>query len=144
MQIKIISTAHPLYPKVLELRNQVLRQPLGRSIKDDDLSDEVNQVIFAGIEASEVIACALLKAVAPGIMKLRQMAVENEYQGKGLGNQVLQAAEVYSLQNGAHRIELHARKYALPFYEKSGYHVQGPEFKEVGIPHFMMSKQLDQ
>jgi len=142
MDIKIIATSHPLYRQVIDLRDRVLRKPLGHSINEDDLSDEPNQVIFAGVENGTVIACGILKAIAPGIMKLRQMAVDRDYQGKGIGNQLIKATELYAMNNGATRIELHARKYALSFYEKAGYTKEGTEFTEVGIPHFSMYKIL--
>lgn len=142
MDIKIIATAHPFYQQILDLRDRILRKPLGHSVYNDDLSDEPNQVILAGIADEKVIACCILKAIAPGTMKLRQMAVEQGLQGKGIGNQILKAAEIYATQNGINRIELHARKYALPFYEKAGYTKEGTEFTEVGIPHFAMKKDL--
>jgi len=142
MNVKIIAVTHPLYQQVLDLRDRILRKPLGHSVYADDLSDEPNQVILAGVDNEKVIACGILKTVGPGTMKLRQMAVEESFQGKGIGNQVLKAAELYATQNGVKRIELHARKYALPFYEKAGYTSEGDEFTEVGIPHFAMYKNL--
>jgi predicted GNAT family N-acyltransferase len=43
---------------------------------------------------------------------------------------------------GYHRIELHARDTAVPFYKKMNYSISGSVFKEVGIDHFFMSKEL--
>jgi predicted GNAT family N-acyltransferase len=37
---------------------------------------------------------------------------------------------------------MHARKTAVPFYERIGYQVAGEEFLEVGIPHYEMRKLL--
>lgn len=45
-----------------------------------------------------------------------------------------------SERRGYKRIYLHARAYAIPFYEGLGYHVFGEEFTEVGIPHRHMQK----
>jgi predicted GNAT family N-acyltransferase len=39
-------------------------------------------------------------------------------------------------------ILLHARKYAAAFYTVMDYQVVGDEFTEVGIPHFMMEKEI--
>ena len=43
---------------------------------------------------------------------------------------------------GIKKIEFHARKTAVKFYQKLGYHLEGEEFLEVGIPHFKMEKNL--
>ena len=51
-------------------------------------------------------------------------------------------AETFARQNGAATITLHARDYAVPFYEKCGYHIAGAGFDEAGIPHFPMEKAL--
>jgi len=45
-----------------------------------------------------------------------------------------------SERRGYKRIYLHAREYAVPFYEALGYHTFGEEFTEVGIPHRHMQK----
>jgi predicted GNAT family N-acyltransferase len=37
---------------------------------------------------------------------------------------------------------MHARKSAVGFYEKLGYHIASEEFMEVNIPHYMMEKML--
>lgn len=37
---------------------------------------------------------------------------------------------------------LHAREYAIPFYEKSGYLAISELYTEVGLPHRTMSKKL--
>jgi predicted GNAT family N-acyltransferase len=55
---------------------------------------------------------------------------------------MVQFSEKWANQNGYKIIDLHARKNVVPFYEKLGYHVEGDEFLEVGIPHLRMIKQL--
>lgn len=48
------------------------------------------------------------------------------------------------LKRGYARIYLHAREYAVGFYEKLGYECFGEPFTEVGIPHRHMQKFLEQ
>lgn len=139
--VSIIDVYHLLYSQVLDLRNRVLRAPLGLDIKDDDISDEVNQQIFVYVAENRVVGCLLLQHTDASTFKLRQMAVASDMQGKGIGSMLIEAAEIYSWQLGKKEIVLHARAYAMPFYLKLGYQKMGNRFEEVGIPHFKMIKQ---
>jgi predicted GNAT family N-acyltransferase len=51
-------------------------------------------------------------------------------------------AENIARDRGFKRLNMHARKTAQGFYEKLGYHLEGPEFEEVTIPHIEMVKDL--
>ena len=72
------------------------------------------------------------------------MAVADDYQGKGIGKMLIDFAEQTASDNGFNKITLHARKTAVPFYEKLGYWIIGDEFIEVDIPHYEMEKNLIQ
>ncbi len=140
--VYIITTAHPLYAQVIDLRQRVLRAPLGLDIRNDDLDAETEQLIFIYEEAGKVLGCVLLQHYDAETFKLRQMAVDPDMQGKGIGAELINAADVYAVQVGKHKMLLHAREVAVPFYHKLGYEVTGPEFTEVGIPHRKMEKLL--
>lgn len=140
--VYIITTAHPLYAQVIDLRQRVLRAPLGLDIRNDDLDAETEQLIFVYEEQDKVLGCVLLQHYDAETFKLRQMAVDTELQGKGIGAELINAADVYAVQVGKHKMLLHAREVAVPFYQKLGYEVTGPEFTEVGIPHRKMEKLL--
>lgn len=140
--ILIISVAHPFYQQVLDLRQRVLRIPLGLDIYNDDLEAEKEQVIFVFEENGIVQGCVLLQHYDAITFKLRQMAVDPVIQKMGIGAQLIAAAEHFAIQQGKQRILLHARAEAVRFYEKSGYHVAGQPFLEVGINHYKMEKQL--
>jgi ribosomal protein S18 acetylase RimI-like enzyme len=78
----------------------------------------------------------------PGSVRLRQMAVLNNLQGKGIGRALMQFAENIARDRGFQKITMHARQTAVGFYEKLGYRVCGQEFEEVTIPHYVMEKLL--
>ncbi len=78
----------------------------------------------------------------PSTIKLRQMAVENSQQGKGIGATMMNFAENVARDRGYKVMAMHARKTATGFYEKLGYRVEGDEFQEVTIPHYLMKKKL--
>jgi predicted GNAT family N-acyltransferase len=140
--VYIITTAHPLYQQVIELRQRVLRAPLGLDIRNDDLQAETEQIIFIYEKSNVVKGCVLLQQYDADTFKLRQMAVDTEEQGKGIGMELVNAADLYAVNFGKSRIMLHARETAIPFYEKLGYEVIGEPLTEVGLPHRVMEKLL--
>jgi predicted GNAT family N-acyltransferase len=140
--VYIITTAHPLYQQVIELRQRVLRAPLGLDIRNDDLQAETEQIIFIYEEGNIVKGCVLLQQYDADTFKLRQMAVDASEQGKGIGMELVNAADVYAVNFGKSRIMLHARETAIPFYQKLGYEVIGEPLTEVGLPHRIMEKLL--
>lgn len=137
-----ISTKHPLYAQVFDLRHQVLRLPLGLSLHDEDISADIEDDIWVALVDTRVAACLMLKDTGGGILKLRQMAVAADMQGRGLGKELIIVAENAARKKGATMIKLHARAYAEGFYQKLGYVSYGSLFAEVGIPHIAMQKQL--
>lgn len=78
----------------------------------------------------------------PTTVRLRQMAVINDLQGKGIGKALMQFAENLARDRGYKKISMHARKNATGFYEKMGYVKVGNEFEEITIPHYLMQKKL--
>ena len=140
--ISYINSSSPKYGQVWELREEVLRKPIGLSLKNEDLGWDNDDVMFIAEHNEKVIGCLMLHDIGNNVMKLRQMAVYNNWQGKGVGKELVQAAEQFCFQNGYNKIALHARKEALGFYQTLGYSIYGDEFTEVGIPHFAMEKQL--
>lgn len=141
MDIRKVTLNDPLYPQVWNLREEVLRKPLGQSLRNDDMSNEGNEIILAGLEEGTVQGCVMLRPLSNGWVKLRQMAVAPERQGSGLGRQLVEAAERCAWEQGFKGIELNARLYAAGFYSRLGYVQEGAEFSEVGIPHIRMIKQ---
>ena len=76
-------------------------------------------------------------------IQLRGMAVLENYQGKGMGAQLLKKAEELILGKNIHIIWCNARIIAVPFYEKLGFQkISEPfEIAPIGI-HFVMYKKL--
>jgi GNAT superfamily N-acetyltransferase len=143
MEYRIIDTRHVLYSEVLALRQRVLRAPLGLDIMNDDLSDEPHQIIGIALSEYNVVACLMAKSLPHCTWKLRQMAVALPYQQQGIGAALMVFMEHEACKQGIGVIELHARETAVGFYEKLGYAVSGEQFKEVGIPHWFMLKNMN-
>jgi predicted GNAT family N-acyltransferase len=142
MQVKTFAYHSPEYFEALALRDRVLRQPLGLKFTEAELKKDETDVHFGVSENGKIIACLILSEDGNKQMKMRQVAVAAHCQNKGVGSLLSKAAEEYARQKGFEIMFCHARKTAVPFYEKLGYVISGSEFTEVNIPHFKMQKQL--
>lgn len=142
MALKIIDHGSPEYLQMVQLRNEILRKPLGLTFTPEELEKEKDEILIAAFEEEKMLGCCMLIREQPGTVRLRQMAVINNLQGKGIGRALMQFAENIARDRGFRRITMHARKTAIGFYEKLGYEVSGKEFQEVTIPHYIMEKSL--
>jgi ribosomal protein S18 acetylase RimI-like enzyme len=142
MALKIIDHGTEEYQQMLKLRDLVLRKPLGLTFSADELEQEKNNLLIAAYEDKQMLGCCMLVEEDPETVRLRQMAVINDLQGKGIGKALMTFAENLARDRGYKRITMHARKNAIGFYEKLGYRIRGSEFQELTIPHFLMEKDL--
>lgn len=79
----------------------------------------------------------------PNTWRLRGMATEPEWQGKGIGAQVLAACLDHARAQGSRLMWCNARTSALEFYRKYGFETVGAEFNIKGIgPHYVMTCRL--
>ncbi|MBK7376216.1 MAG: GNAT family N-acetyltransferase [Ferruginibacter sp.] len=142
MALKQIDHGSKEYQQMVKLRNDILRQPLGLSFNEEELAREKEDILIGAFDDDEMLACCLLTKTDNHSLRLRQMAVQNNLQGKGIGASMMNFAETIARDKGYKRLLMHARKTALGFYEKLGYRVVGDEFTEVTIPHYVMEKYL--
>jgi len=127
---------------MVKLRDDILRKPLGLTLAPDELEKEKSNLLMGAYEDDQMLGCCMLVEEEPGTVRLRQMAVLNDLQGKGIGKALMQFAENLARDRGYKKITMHARKNALGFYEKMGYRKVGQEFEEITIPHYVMEKEL--
>ncbi len=142
MALKIIDHGTAEYQQMVRLRNDMLRKPLGLHFDDTELEREKDDVLMGAFEDGKILGCCLLTKVDDRTVRLRQMAVPNSLQGKGIGRALMIFAENIARDMGYSSLIMHARKTAIGFYQKLGYTAKGPEFVEVTIPHFVMEKIL--
>ena len=138
----ILDWGSKLQVQSIGLRYEVLRRPLGLFFSPSELAEEVNQIHIAVVKGERVLAVLLLRILEGNVAKMRQVAVSASFQGQGHGKHLVKFSEEICRQKKVSRIELHARKTAIPFYLSLGYEAEGPEFEEVGIPHRKMYLEL--
>ena len=142
MALKIIDYGSPEYRQMVQLRNEILRKPLGLHFTEEELEKEKENLLVAAYEDDHLLGCCMLVEEDPQTVRLRQMAVINDLQGKGIGSALMTFAENLARDRGYQRITMHARKNSVGFYEKMGYKPISDEFEEITIPHYIMEKQL--
>ena len=142
MALKIIDHGTKEYQQMVKLRDDMLRRPLGLTFVSDELEQEKDNMLIGAFEDETLLGCCMLVEENPATVRLRQMAVLNDLQGKGIGRALMQFAENIARDHGYKILTMHARKNATGFYEKMGYKIKGTEFEEVTIPHYIMEKQL--
>ena len=141
MNFTSIEFGTPEYDDTVALRTEVLRKPLNLEFFPEDLALEYDQFHFGLYDDHHnLLGCLILKEAGAETIKMRQVAVSEKMQRKGIGKKMVQESEFWASQKGYKVIELSAREGAVEFYKSMDYTVEGDRFVEVGIPHFHMKK----
>jgi len=142
MDFKVADFASPEQLASIELRRRVLRWPLGLDFTPEQLANEVHELHLVAMNGDQLLACLVLTPQSKDVIKMRQVAVEPDIQGKGIGRQLVEFSEAVAKEKGFSKMVLHARDTAVPFYLRLNYEIEGEPFEEVSIPHRKMVKDI--
>ncbi|HJV48442.1 MAG TPA: GNAT family N-acetyltransferase [Holophagaceae bacterium] len=142
MDLRWIAFGSPEYQEVVALRRRVLRIPLGLDFTPEQLAGEGKDLHLAAFEGGALVGCLMLSDHGEGVVQMRQVCVEPDRQGTGLGAALVRESEAEARRRGYRSMMLHARDIAVGFYERLGYARVGGPFVEVSIPHQEMAKAL--
>ncbi len=143
MEFEEYKFATPNYALSVALRDEILRRPLGLGFSEMELSMEWESYHLGGFDNNrKLIACLVLQPLNEQEIKMRQVAVHADAQGKGVGRLLVNFSERFAKSKGFQKMTLNARKTVKDFYTRLDYEVLGQEFEEVGIPHLKMHKVL--
>lgn len=137
---KTIKYNSKAYWSAVELRQKVLRAPLGLVFTPQDLAAESLDIHFIVESDDLIVGCLILKPMTSQQFKMRQVAVDPEHQQKKVGTRLVQFAEEIAVKKKYSEIVLSARESAFQFYLKMGYQFASDYFIEVGLPHRLMKK----
>ncbi len=142
--VKIASNQQQLN-SILQLRYEVLRKPWSMTIGSaTDLLEQKSINAFIQNNEGIVIACGRLQENENKIGQIRFMAVDKNYQGKGLGKLIITSLELKAKELQLNKIQLQARENAVSFYKNNGYVMIEKTFLLWDqIQHFLMEKQID-
>jgi len=142
VQVSIAPHESADYRAAVELRRRILRRPLGLDLSEEQLAAECDEAHIVAKRGDTVVGCLVMVPKPEGIVKMRQVAVEPDLQGQGIGEQMVRFSEEWSRNSRFDLIELNARETAVRFYLKLDYELDGEPFIEVSIPHRRMIKAL--
>lgn len=132
------------FSQYYQLRWKILRQPWQQpqgSEQDQQEQSALHRMIVD--EDTKVLAVGRLEKVTEQQGQIRYMAVDDNMQGQGLGQQIIRALEQQASILGITEIILKAREQALGFYEKLGYKIQGYSHTLFGdVKHYSMTKSI--
>lgn len=132
---------------ILDLRHRILRAGLPPETARFEGDAEPTTHHLAAESHGRVVGCAtILRRPWDGApaWQLRGMAVEEDWQGKGVGRRLLEEAERL-VRRERHSLQMwcNARTPATPFYRRLGWQTLGEEFViPTAGPHLRMSKRL--
>ena len=134
------------FKKYYNLRYEILRQPWGQhkgSERDDGEDMSIHRMIIDE-KTGNALAVGRLQFNSEDEAQIRYMAVADEFQGQGLGSQIISALEDVAREKGSRKIILQSRKNALQFYRNNGYKIVKKTYLLFGeIQHWLMKKELE-
>ena len=125
----------------MELRRDVFvgEQGISPSL-ETDLRD-ADALHLVAVRGEQVVGTCRV-VIDSGIAKLGRLAVRRDARGAGAGAALVVAAEAQARDAGAERMALHAQAHATGLYAARGFARLGAPFREAGIEHIRMEKQL--
>ncbi len=140
---KIFRHNDPLYEESIALRNRILIEPFDRPENCRDFDFPEKDIYISAFIDSKLIGTAIMTPLDDKSVKMRQMAVDNAWQGQGVGRAIVKEFERLVMQKGYSEVILHAREVAVPFYKALGYKLRGDKFYEIEIAHYEMIKDVN-
>ena len=130
------------FQRYYDLRWQLLRKPWQqpRGSEQDELEEQSYHVMCIGNDDT-ILGIGRLHTISDTEAQIRYMAVTDNFQRQGIGQQLLTILENQANLKGIHTITLHARESAIGFYEKQGYKIiEKSHLLFSTIQHFKMQK----
>lgn len=141
MTFTIVSYGSKEWEKAVQLRERVLRSPMGSFFTKEELEEEKEQIHIVGKLNNTIIATAVL-VPEENQFKMQRVAVSKAYRNQNIGSQMMLFCEDLAHKNNKTSIYCHARNTAVSFYQQQQYVKHGSYFEEDGIPHLKMIKTL--
>jgi predicted GNAT family N-acyltransferase len=127
--------------EALQLRHEVFCVEQGVPEHEELDGRDHEGIHLVAVEDGEVVAtCRLL--VVGRTVQFSRLAVRRSARRRGIATALLEAADAETRAAGARRLVLHAQTYARALYERAGYVPRGRVFREAGIEHVAMEKEL--
>jgi len=142
MKFKFIQTDDPEYIKELMLRWEVLQKPKGLPPGSEVIPEEEDSLHLLALEGKNVIGCVLFHPETTTRGKMHQLAISDEYRGRGFMRQILNTLEKTLLEMGVREIHIQAVDDTVSFYTRMGYEIVDKPSEGREGSHRKMKKEL--
>lgn len=127
-----------------DLRYRILRKPLNQPLGSERNDGDATGEHFALFENGKIQAIARLDFIENNEAQVRFVAVETDLQAKGYGKKIMEAVENRCIEKNVSNLILHARDYAVLFYQRLDYQLIGPSYKLFDVlQHYLMEKRMN-
>lgn len=128
---------------VYPLRQKVLRPQLTVADVVWTGDNDPSAAHFAAFNEGQIVGVASITidprpGDPPATWRLRGMATDPAWQGKGVGTQVLAAGIAHIKKQGGVRLWCNGRTKVFGFYRNFGFRTEGEEFITISGPHYVM------
>ena len=127
--------------QALRLRHDVFCVEQGVPEHEELDGRDGDGVHLVAIEGDELLGTCRLLLVGRTV-QFSRLAVRTDARRRGIATALLEVAEAGARAMGARRLVLHAQTYARSLYEQAGYRPRGGVFREAGIEHIAMERDL--
>jgi predicted GNAT family N-acyltransferase len=128
--------------EAFEVRRQVFvrEQDIPEKLVFDGHDGEALHVVVK--DGKRVIGSARIQFLSNNQAKLERMAILKRYRRKGIGRKMLLFLDAVWKDKQVQQVIIHAQLEVVPFYKLCGFDELGLPFREAGIKHIKMRKQL--
>jgi predicted GNAT family N-acyltransferase len=127
--------------RALELRHEVFCVEQGVPEHEEVDGRDSEGIHLVAIEGGELLGTCRLVLVGR-TAQFSRLAVRVGARRRGIATAILEVAEAETRAAGGRRLVLHAQTYVCALYENVGYRTRGGLFREAGIEHIAMEKEL--
>lgn len=142
LSFEIIEFLSPDYYATLQLREDVMRKPLGILLSAEDIKDDCMRTHIGGYYNDKLVCTCSFKIIHKKIAHIYSICVKQELQNRGVGQQLINFTEKYVKLRGVARLYVEGRKSAKKFYQKCGFSPCGSEYIDMNILHQDMRKNI--
>lgn len=145
MEFRFVNMGSQEWTVARQLRYTLFFEPMKLPVSLMDDEDEECGMHLVAIESGSVIGYGRLNALDDRDYQVSQMVVEPQWQGRGVGRQILNHLADRVRSAGGRTLRLAARTSVIEFYLKAGFQRVGDAFpsQKTGIPHACMMLSLN-
>ena len=131
------------FEEYYNLRYKILRKPWNKPKGSEKDGLEGKSFHIIALSGEKIVGAGRLHFNSREEVQVRYMAVDEDYQGEGIGGKILNELEREARRKGAGYVVLNARENAVNFYKKHGYRIiEEGQLLFGSIKQFKMRKEI--